>query len=167
MCVVLCCVVCVFVHGRQMDHFLIQDSELFCCELEAKPEAYLSAGITVPVRGHLFLLLFPYSSFPPSLPLGKDWDPHVNCAHLLLLADVHWRLRFCCCQHLMSPTEPPLFFWDSHITAGGSAESRSWTRREWRRVLAQLLQPWAGIWDVFISKAASCKWWWDFKALYT
>lgn len=85
----MCCVVCVFVRGRQMDHFLIQDFELFCCELEAKPEAYLSAGITVPVRGHLFLLLFPYSSFPPSLPLGKDWDPHVNCAHLLLLADVH------------------------------------------------------------------------------
>lgn len=73
-----------------VDHFLIQDSELFSsCELEAKPEAYLSAGITVPMRGHLSFLLFPSSSFLPSLSLGKDWDPHVTCAHRLLLADVH------------------------------------------------------------------------------
>lgn len=49
---------------------LIQDSEVFPV-LEVIPEADLPVGITASVRGHLSLLLFPESPFPPLFHSAK------------------------------------------------------------------------------------------------
>ena len=116
-----------FCCGHHMDHFLIQDSEVFPV-LEVIPEADLLAGITASVRGHLSLLLFPESPFPPLFHSAKMGTVIWNNGHLLPVAEVHWRPKLLLLlSPQVSPWGPVSAFWDPHLTAASPTDCHAGT----------------------------------------
>lgn len=137
-----------------MDHFLIQDSEVFPV-LEAKPEADLPAGHHCSCERPPFLLLFPESPFPPLFYSARMGTIMWNDGCLPLPAQ-----SFCCCCHPKSPCGIPFLllgsppYWESH-------------RLPWWNRRVPATASWCPELELamFLFQKQRWTWWWDFMVL--